>query len=157
MKREEEERNGAWCGREELHGEQLERAEPPINQSGQERLHKGQQVPIGPHREPRGQKNLSEEMRRRVDVVRIGWAHPYVREGLGFEYHKAHRMRDEARRERYEPVRQAKENFRRQYDEYKQSKGVTADPQRIVPATQMTHKNIVAPSTTNLSGMTLVN
>ena len=159
---EEEEGDGARCGREELHREQRERAEPPTKRSGQQRLRKGQRVPREPHRERIGQKNLCEEMRRGVDVVRIGWAHPYVRQGLGFKHHgfkhhKAHRMRDEARRERYEPVRQAKENFRRQYDEYKKGKGGTADPQRTVPAPQMTHRNTVAPSTPNLSGMTLVN
>ena len=154
---EEEEGDGAQCARGELREEQRERAEPPTKRSGQERLRKGQRVPREPHRERIGQKNLCEEMRRGVDIVRTGWAHPYVRQGLGFKHHKAHRMRDEARRERYEPVRQAKENFRRQYDEYKKRKGGTADPQRIVPAPQMTHRNTVAASTRNLSGMTLVN
>lgn len=154
---EEEEWGGARCGPDELHREQRERAEPPTKRSGQERLRKGQRVPREPHRERRKQKNLCAEMRRRVDVVNIGWAHPYVRQGVGFKYHKARRMRDEARRERYEPVRQAKENFRRQYDEYKRSKGVTADPQRIVPAPQMTQRDTVMPSPQNLSGMTLVN
>lgn len=76
-------------------------------------------MPREPHRERRKQKHLCEETRKRVDVVRIGWAHPYVREGVGMKYNQARRMRDEARRKRYEPVIKAKENFKRQYDEYK--------------------------------------
>ena len=129
----------------------------PIKQLGQERLHKGQRVPREPHSERRRQKKPCEEMRRRVDAVSIGWAHPYVRQGLGFKYNKARRMRDEARRQRYEPVIRAKESFRRQYDEYKKVKAATANLQRIVPAPQMTYRNTVAPSISHLSGMTLVN
>ena len=59
-------------------------------------------------------------------------------------------MRVETRRERYEPVRKAKENVRRQYDEYKNGNGA-------IPAPQRNYRNTVAPSTPNLSGMTLVN
>ncbi len=103
-----------------------------------------------PYRERRGQEDLSEKRRRREDVFKIGWAHPYVRRKLQFKFHEARGMRDETRRERYEPVRQAKENFRRQYDEYKNGNGV-------VPAPQRNYRNLMAPSTLNLSGMTLVN
>ena len=144
-----EERDPAQCGSEELHREQRARAEPPIKQSRRQRLHKKWRVTRKPHRERRGVKDLTEKSRRE-DVYKIGWAHPYVRKGLRFKYHEARGMRDETRRERYEPVRQAKENFRRQYNEYKNGNGV-------VPAPQIIYRNTVAPSTLNLSGVTLVN
>lgn len=147
--KEREERDPARCRSEEVHREQRARTEPPMKQSGRQRLHKKRRVTREPHRERRGKKDLSKKGRRE-DIFKIGWAHPYVRKGLPFKYHEARAMRDETRRERYEPVRQAKENFRRQYDEYKNGNGVVSAPQR-------NYRNTVAPSTLNLSGMTLVN
>ena len=146
IQKEREERNPARCGSEDLHREQRARPEPAIKQAGRQRLRKERRVTREPHRE---QKDLPEK-RRREDVFKICWAHPYVREGFRFRYHKARGMRDETQRERYEPVRQAKENFRRQYDEYKNGN-------RVIPAPQRSYRNTVAPSTLNLSGMTLVN
>ena len=148
--KEREERDPVKFGSEELHREQRARAEPLIKQSGGQRLQKERRVMREPYRERRGQEDLSEKRRRREDVFKIGWAHPYVRRKLQVKFHEARGMRDETRRERYEPVRQAKENFRRQYDEYKNGNGV-------VPAPQRNYRNTMAPSTLNLSGMTLVN
>ena len=150
--KEREERNPARCGAENLHKEQRARPEPPIKQSGLLRLHKERRVTREPHRERRRQKDPSEQ--RREDVFEIGWAHPYVRKGFRSRCNKARGMRDETQRERYEPVRQAKENFRRQYDKYKSGNGVISAPQST-PQRHFT--NILAPSTLNLSGMTLVN
>ena len=146
--KEREERDPARYGSEGLHRERA-RAGPPMKQSGRQRLHKQRRETREPHRERRGQKDISGK-RRREDVFKIGWAHPYVRKGLRFKYHEARGVREETRRERYEPVRQAKENFRRQYDEYKNANGV-------IPAPQRDYRNTMAPSTLNLSGMTLVN
>ena len=154
MKRKErEERNLARCGSRDLHREQRARPEPSMEQSGRQRLLKERRVIREPHRERRRQKDPSEQ-RRRKDVFRIGWAHPYVRKGFRSRHHKARGMRDETQRERYEPVRQAKENFRRQYDKYKSGNGVIPAPQSTP---QRYFTNMVAPSTLNLSGMTLVN
>ena len=150
--KERKERNPARCGSEDLHREQRARPEPPMKQS-RKRLHKDRRVPREPHRERRGQKDPSEQ-RRREDAFKIGWAHPYVRKGFRSRYHKARGMRDETQRERYEPVRQAKENFRRQYDKYKSGNGVIPAPQSTP---QRNYTNTVAPSSLNLSGMTLVN
>ena len=145
-----EERDLARCGAEGLHGEQWARPEPPIKQSGRQRLHKEQRVTREPHRE----QKVRSERRRREDIFKIGWAHPYVRKGFRSRHHKARGMRDETQRERYEPVRQAKENFGRQYDKYKSGNGVIPAPQSTP---QRNYTNTVAPSTLNLSGMTLVN